>query len=214
MDISSFLDKILADEKEPEQSEALTVSEELPPVPSLPDDMETSASESRIGRPRVWPTKELLAEALEAIESGAPKWIAIAASGVSQTQWIRWAKSAKAADGSEHSIVCQEFIEALDVAHAKAARNASRSVFLANPLQWLTKGPGRELGREKGPHGWGQGWGESSQVELTGAEGGPIKTANLDLGIDFKTLNRDERKTLRAILEKARSVESDDGGEG
>lgn len=132
------------------------------------------------GRPTVR-TKEAEKLILDAVEKGASDKAAYLAAGISESTFYDWVRDEP------------EFSEAIAQARARAVMKAEGLVFGDNPLTWLTKGPGRKFANPD------EAWSDAARVELSGPDGGPIRSA----GPDLSRLSTEELRQLRELTEKA-----------
>lgn len=160
----------------------------------------------------------------EAIEQGAFGWVAARSAGIDVRTHGLWMKRGR--DPEEKDPIFAEYVEAIEEAKAKARAKVEKRVAIEHPLQWLTRGPGRDEGIPEEP-GWAS---EKAALELTGKGGGPLQHANLHAVIgklDLSKLGDGDLDALEGIFRKTlppppgpdrefdRDRESEtDGGEG
>lgn len=137
-----------------------------------------------MGRPTVR-TPKVRKAIEESIEKGASDKAAFLSAGISESTFYDWVRDDP------------EFSEAIAQARARAVMKAEGLVFGGNPLTWLQKGPGRRFATPD------EAWSDANRVELSGPDGGPIRSA----GPDLSKLNAAE---LRQLKELAAKVEGGD----
>lgn len=126
-------------------------------------------------------TPELVKVITDAVERGASDKAAYLAAEIAESTFYEWLKD-------------EEFSEAVTQARARAVKKAEHLVFEGNPLTWLQRGPGRRLLGED------EGWRDASRVELTGADGGPLRVGP---AVDLSNLSLAEKRELLALTKKA-----------
>lgn len=116
---------------------------------------------------------------LAGIRGGGTPWVAAAAVGMGNNAFLRRMEQDP------------EFRRKVEEAQGQARLRMELRVSAVDPVRWLTKGPGGrgKLGRE--------GWTDRSTVEVTGANGGAIEVAPIDLSrlsyaelVQYQALNK------------------------
>lgn len=125
-------------------------------------------------------TDETVKRILDAIENGASDKAASLAAGIAESTFYLWMKD-------------DSFSEGVARARARAVSKAEAQVFGGNPMAWLTRGPGRKFANPD------EAWTDASRVELSGPNGGPIRSA----GPDLSKLTTAELRQLRELTAKA-----------
>jgi hypothetical protein len=130
-------------------------------------------------------TPEVREKILQYIRAGAFEWVAAQAAGIGRATFYRWMRDPRA----EYQV----FADDVRQAHAVVRVTAEVEVRKMDPLAWLRIGPGRSKQDEPG-------WTE--QVAITGPNGGPVQTEQVEPSLDLSKLTDEELAQLRGLQAK------------
>jgi hypothetical protein len=145
---------------------------------------------------RALPTAEHIRNIEAFVRAGAFKWVAAVASGVSKAKFAEWMRGTTPEE--------LEFQYVINRAAAQARVGAEVAIYgepgPKGKLAWLMRGPGREKPDEEG-------W--TSQVAVTGRNGGALEQVVAQAEEDYSRLTTDEMRTLRALRDKAQGKDNE-----